>query len=712
MGKLTRTALLCLTIAATSGPMGGAGAQEEGTPVRWDQWGAGTWAGYGIRVEATADLLTLRYRVGEAPDDWPNAQITFPQAVDLSVPSHLSVEVRISVNAERLPPRCLSILMATTQGGRWQQDMLPTPVALGEWAKQDVSLLRLPGGFLQGLRAFQFFVWNRDYHNAGIAAGSEVTIEVRNARLKGTRPERGPSIFRRPPLQRLLGEVEGLTAWMEPADTKLLPEQASPAGPAGVIELTAAGNEYADFQVALRADSATGPVSVEVSPATGPGGAAAAGFTTQVRVVGLVETKNPSGYLIRPGLCPDPLLPESAVRLEPGQTRGVWVDIYVPAGAAAGDYRGEVTVRSGGQVVTAPYRLHVYGFELPRTPSLRTAFQLSVDQGWSHMLDYYPGADFEMVKLLWESMARHRIAPMHLGPGGPPRPADAAALAQFDRYVDLAKELGFNSFGPFFWGPPTDTEEARQWVRQMADHYAEKGVLDRLYVYMCQFDEAGPDRYPALKEYAMGLKATEARLPRFITVAPHPDLYGAIDWWCPGTPNYRADVARERRAQGEKVWWYTCVTWTPGLLLDAPGTEHRALLWLTFTQEADGLLFWCIDYWPQNPWQTTTMGAGTAGNGDGYLLYPRREDDPAERFYETVRLEVLRDSIEDYDYLAILKARLATADPGTEAAATGKAALAAASKVATSATEYSLDPADYAYVRGLVATAIERLAAE
>jgi len=208
-------------------------------------------------------------------------------------------------------------------------------------------------------------------------------------------------------------------------------------------------------------------------------------------------------------------------------------------------------------------------------------------------------------------------------------------------------------------------------------------------------------------------KQAEPRLPRFITVAPHPDLYGAIDWWCPGTPSYRLDVARERRALGEKVWWYTCVTWSPGLLLDAPGSEHRALLWLTFTQEADGLLFWCIDYWPSNPWETTTMGSGTAGNGNGYLLYPRRPQDPPDRIYETVRLEVLRDSIEDYDYLVLLKARLAAAAASgkapPEALAAGRAALATAARIATHATEYSLDPADYDHVRRLVAAAIEAL---
>jgi hypothetical protein len=692
-------------------------AQEEAVPLAWDAWGHGTWQDGGLHTTVTPDLLTLAYEVGAEPDQWPNAQIVFPQPYDAGHSSRFVFELRVTTNpkVDSLPPRFFSILLGSAFGAGWQQDMLPVHAVPGEWVTESISLLRVPAGFVQALGKFQFFTWNRDYHEAGMPAGTQVTFEVRNPRLAGVRPESGPSIFSRPPLQRLLGESDGLKAWSEPADTKLLPEQAPPSVPAGPVELTAAGNEYADFQVALRASHALAPVSVAVSsPQPAGGGLAPAGFTTQVRLEGLIRTEKPSGCLMRPGLCPDPLLYETAVTLEPDQTRGMWVNLYVPDQAPPGDYEGTVTLSAGGQtLIQAPYRLHVYDYSLPRTPALRTAFQLSVDEGWSHMMVHYPGADYEMIRKLWQSMADHRIAPMHLGPGGAPRPADPAALASFDRYVDLAKDLGFNSFGPFMWGPPVEKEEDRVWVRQMMDHYAEKGVLDNLYVYMCQFDEANPTRYLALREYATALKAADPRAQRFITVAPHPDLYGAIDWWCPGTPSYNKEIARQRRAQGERVWWYTCVTWTPGLLLDAPGAEHRALLWLTLTQEADGLLFWCIDFWPNNPWETPVMGPGTAGNGDGYLLYPRRDGDPPDRFYETVRLEVLRESLEDYDHLAILKARLTAAEAaGTappEALAAAREALADADKIATDATTYSLDPADYAYVRGLVASAIEGL---
>lgn len=714
MDRLLRVALLLLCLVSAAF----AWADDPVASVPVGTWGGGSWSGHGTRVEATDELLTVRYRVGETADDWPNAQLQLPTGLNLSQPSRLAFDLRVTTQpvAERLPPRFLSLLLGTTGGARWQQDMLPTPAVPGQWVTEEVSLLRLPGGFLESLGLVELFVWNRDYHAAGLGPGTEVTFEVRNVRLLGTRPESAPSVFGRPGLARVLGRAESLVAWSEPADTKVLPEQKPPSGEPGVVEVSAAGNEGADFQVALRADRDLGPLGVELTELRRPGeNDPAPGFQTRVRLEGYIKTERPSGYLIRAGLCPDPLLEESAVTLKAGETRALWVNVQVPEGARPGVYEGQVWVLQGDQaVIVAPYRVRVRDYSLPRTPALRTAFQLSVDQSWSHMMDHYPDAGYDMVKTLWSSMARHRIAPMHLGPGGPPPDASPEVMADFARYVDLAEELRFNSYGPFMWGPPVETEKQRQWVRRMMDWYQSKGLLDRLYVYMCQYDEAGPDRYQALKDYATALKAADPRVQRFITVAPHPDLFGAIDWWCPGTPAYNREVARQRRAAGEKVWWYTCVTWTPGLLMDAPGAEHRALLWLTFTQEADGLLFWCIDYWPQNPWDTPVMGAGTAGNGDGYLIYPRREGDSADRFYETVRLEVLRESIEDYDALAILQARLKAAEAAgasADAVRAGREALAAAGQIATNATTYSLDAADYAYVRGLVDDAIEALGA-
>ncbi len=216
-------------------------------------------------------------------------------------------------------------------------------------------------------------------------------------------------------------------------------------------------------------------------------------------------------------------------------------------------------------------------------------------------MEYYPDCNFELFKKFWQSMARHRIAPMHIGAAGPPKPADEKSLAEFERYVDLADKLNFSHYLSFYWNPPLKTDEDKQWVRQMTDWWVRKGDLAKTYVYMCEFDEAQPNRWPDLASYGKALKETAPRLQRMITIGPAPELYGAIDVWCPTTSAYVYDLAEQRRKLGEKVWWYNCGTITPGLVIDRPGTEHRALLWLTWTQKADGLLYWCVDYWAKNP---------------------------------------------------------------------------------------------------------------
>lgn len=56
-----------------------------------------------------------------------------------------------------------------------------------------------------------------------------------------------------------------------------------------------------------------------------------------------------------------------------------------------------------------------------------------------------------------------------------------------------------------------------------------------------------------------------------------------------------------------------------------------------------------------------------------------------------------------------LAAETASGKATPEALAAGRAALAAAGKIATHATEYSPDPADHGHVRRLVAAAVEAL---
>ncbi len=226
------------------------------------------------------------------------------------------------------------------------------------------------------------------------------------------------------------------------------------------------------------------------------------------------------------------------------------------------------------------------------------------------------------------------------------------------------------------------------YLGQVEAHLRKRGWLDEAYVYW--FDEPGREQYPFVRAGFERLKRVAPQIGRMLTEQPEPGLYGGPDIWCPITPEYDHVRAEERRRQGERFWWYVCCgpkAPQTGLFLDHAGTELRVWLWQTWARGITGVLVWETVYWtshtaypagPQNPYadpMSWTSGAGLAagqrrkwGNGDGRFLYPPEAaaagtqagpvlDGPVD----SIRWEMLRDGLEDYEYLALLRARLAQA---------------------------------------------------
>lgn len=91
--------------------------------------------------------------------------------------------------------------------------------------------------------------------------------------------------------------------------------------------------------------------------------------------------------------------------------------------------------------------------------------------------------------------------------------------------------------------------------------------------------------------------------------------------------------------------------------MDYPTIEARLLTWMTYGCEADGLLYWHVNWWGDNQvidwqspyidgWESTRFGGMT---GDGTLTYPTSAGPVS-----SIRLENIRDGLEDYDYLSLL----------------------------------------------------------
>lgn len=278
------------------------------------------------------------------------------------------------------------------------------------------------------------------------------------------------------------------------------------------------------------------------------------------------------------------------------------------------------------------------------------------------------------------------------------------------------------------------------YCRQLEAHLAERGWLDRAFVYW--LDEPSPDQYPFVTNGFAKLKRSAPRIARMLTEQVEPTLIGGPDIWCSISDNYDPARAETRRPHGEKFWWYVCTgpkAPYAGLFIDHPAPEMRLWLWQTFQRNIEGILVWETTYWtstaaypdaqrPQNPYtdpMSWTSGYSTPagdrrpwGNGDGRFIYPplaAAEGNPATPILDgpvdSIRWEQLRDGLEDYEYLTILHRRLSERRATLAADTYQRLAqlLEVPTSISRSMTEFAHDGVPIEQHRDRVARVIEAL---
>jgi hypothetical protein len=182
------------------------------------------------------------------------------------------------------------------------------------------------------------------------------------------------------------------------------------------------------------------------------------------------------------------------------------------------------------------------------------------------------------------------------------------------------------------------------------------------------------------------------------------DLYGAVDIWVPLFPLHDKATATQRQALGETIWAYTALvqqtqTPTPWWETDFPLLNYRVASWMSWVEQMKGLLYWSMFYVTliDDPWtEPETYGVDTCVyNGEGLLLYPAR-DVGYDGYVPSLRLKALRDSIEDYEYMAIL-----------ERGGFRQEAATIVTALASSWTDWNNDPTAYETARIELAKLIE-----
>ncbi|MBN2497100.1 MAG: DUF4091 domain-containing protein [Deltaproteobacteria bacterium] len=267
----------------------------------------------------------------------------------------------------------------------------------------------------------------------------------------------------------------------------------------------------------------------------------------------------------------------------------------------------------------------------------------------------------------------------------------------------------------FEWGTADYDALFSRALLTLTDHLAARGWLDQAYAYW--FDEPGPEDYPLLIEGMDLLQAADPRLKRLCTEQIEDPLVGKIDIWVPLLDAFLPDEAAERQAAGDEVWWYVCcgpLAPYPNNFIDHPGIEHRIRFWMAWQYGVQGSLYWRTNYWtqddvfpgqPQDPWVDPqsyhfhTGSVGTWGNGDGRLIYPPRGwADGVERIEgptPSLRWELLREGIEDYEYFWMLREaadELERQGGDSELVARARSLLDLPASLFSSLTEYTEDP--------------------
>lgn len=198
---------------------------------------------------------------------------------------------------------------------------------------------------------------------------------------------------------------------------------------------------------------------------------------------------------------------------------------------------------------------------------------------------------------------------------------------------------------------------------------------------------------------------------------PREELIGYFDVWDPityGGSVYNFDPESTKAAveRGEEMFWYTCVgprAPYANVYNDHPLTATRALWWQAWKYEVTGFEYWWFNYWRPNialskgvpPWPASSQREWNSrsfkwSNGDGVLVYPG----PEGRALPSIRLSVMRDAIEDWEILFMLRRSVELARKLNQPDAArwiepAEALLDVPEEITTSLTEWNQEPEVY-----------------
>ena len=521
---------------------------------------------------------------------------------------------------------------------------------------------------------------------------------------------------------------------------KIYPKDVAPSGVGTQAALSLAKNEAEALQVLVVAPESSGLAGVSVTATDLVNDANPAvvlpASAVSIAPVGFVDTVAsrfmPQRYV---GWSPDPLLSfMTAVDVAANEVQPFWVRVRTNASTQAGTYHGVLHVAAAGQpTVDVPFNVTVWDFALPVRSSLPTATSI-------YGYPYLSSARKQDLRLWLLDNFRYTASEIYNGGAyTPTTPTPASTFASLYAHgltgcnmlylplprqvlheqVDGSKlswsQLPFSQRSTY----PADgvTRVLDGLTTALPQFQANSDLWPIAYCY--GFDEAEPSEWPAIADLLAQVQAQfGAGAVRVISTAEDPS-YGTasvlgdwIDTWIPHCNSYNYALAEQVRAVGHKVWWYDT-----NCTIDNTAVSIRAMTGVeSFRMNVDGFLYWTLNRWNNNP-TPITSGPYTTWNPEsdaGWNSYGELiARGPGDSFLSTIRLENLRDGLEDYEYFHTLSQLLAEHEAALPAAVVQQAqnALAIATVASEHPTINTYTPGQLAAARQAIAQAIESIQA-
>ena len=137
----------------------------------------------------------------------------------------------------------------------------------------------------------------------------------------------------------------------------------------------------------------------------------------------------------------------------------------------------------------------------------------------------------------------------------------------------------------------------------------------------------------------------------------------AVDIWTVMPIGYDHSPALDAQAlqDGDELWSYNALVqddYSPKWLIDfAPINFRIQPGFISQSLNLTGMLYWRVDKWSSDPWnQVNNAGSYSSNNypGEGMLVYPGYQVG-INGVAPSMRLKWLRDGVEDYEYVQMLK---------------------------------------------------------